>query len=162
MSDSPAASPDMITEGMTSLAALRARGPHTAQEPDPGPPSRSPAASGPAVASGRTPHSISLPGPVHELLAHFPYNREDLVLQALQQHRDALHDRRLLRPAFPTQPNHSRRRKITLSTTDETWSQITRLAQRNGWTASSTISTLLWHHLSPDTGQPRGRPAPAR
>ena len=149
----------MSKRGMASIEELRQRRAQDSAlsaEGEPRPPEVAaplphPDASGTpsvsALAGRRTPHKITVPVELGELLASWPYSREDLLVRALDEFYFVAFDRKLLSPLFPRRPGRQRDR-ISISTTSETWARVVRVAQRNGWNASKTVSTLLWHLLT--------------
>ena len=139
-----------MTGGMVSLSALADQ----RSEPDE-------ASSGPRTGDGspqrrsgpvRQPRRLSVPQDLVDLLGTVRYNREDLLVRALDRHYDAARDRKLLRPVFPRAAGRPRP-KLSMSTTAETWQRVTRLADHNGWSASATVTALLWHYLSYDDAE---------
>lgn len=153
----------MSKRGMASIEALRERRAQQAAadtaDPDPAAPDAAlphpdggngaaeETGSGSQLVGLRTPHKITVPVELGELLSDWPYSREDLLVRALDEFYFSAFDRKLLSPLFPRRAGRQRDR-ISISTTAETWAQVTRVAQRNGWNASKTVSTLLWHLLT--------------
>ena len=129
-----------MTGGMVSLAALADAGEPAAADPSPDGEERR------GSAPLRRPRRLSVPQDLVDRLSTIRYNREDLLVRALDQNYDAARDRKLMRPVFPRSGSQPRP-KLSISTTAETWQRVMRLAEHNGWSASATVTALLWHYL---------------
>ena len=79
------------------------------------------------------------------------YRREDLISAALDQLHDALHDRTLPRPLYPIVESTGRSTtQVTIRMHQNTYMRMKRLANRNGWSVSSTLACLMHHFEPPD------------
>ena len=94
---------------------------------------------------------FTLPPALLERFSSWKYRREDLIAAAIDQLHDDLHDRKLPRPQYPVLPDTGRSvQRVSIRMHQATYSQLQRLARRNGWSISGTLTCLMHHFELPD------------
>ena len=116
-----------------------------------GPASAAPIVGRDAPGPQRQKHCFTLPPALLERFGAWKYRREDLISAAIDQLHDDLHDRKLPRPQYPVLPETGRSvQRVSIRMHRTTFSQLQRLARRNGWSISGTLTCLMHHFELPD------------